>query len=569
MIEVTQLLAWMTAAIRLLPDERPNVIRKCSVSVVQNPTELVLRPKFSEVDVVSGPGLCWLSMMSRPVMATGFPIPDRGAELGLEIPLQIASALIGSSHAAEYSGGVVVKGFSAMMVPEWGADHRIQWHLVSSKDQDTPLSYDEGARLCPQRLTSSEADMASLLAARAFVGWHRNVVSRLGCDPDQFDYSSLRDSHARDPNSRVLVEGLTVGFQQIAAAQLNIKFVAPQSPAFFRTQRRRYAGIVRLADNTRVLLYDTEERRAWLVPASEVILHMVQHRLAHNPAIHDGRPIRLDLSGSAADSLILNAGVAIEEGYTFQKMVENTWEMLEFLHSDLQTKKMPKPFSLLSTSLLGYEFRQCAEEASSFNLRRTSLASSADGWVSLVKNSGNLVLFGRGFGDLMLPQDDDSGICPLWRTVPHGRDLMATSVRVLEQIYDQVPAQGSRRYLSQSKLEWHRGDTQLFEACSSPQSECSCQRAQKITSCRHTSCKPPDNLIPTGGVIFGDCGKLKRRQSKTKELGIPSPQPSHNDLKVDEAPSPKSSPRLRGTAGLRDRIPHLDLGDTSITNHSL
>jgi hypothetical protein len=62
----------------------------------------------------------------------------------------------------------------------------------------------------------------------------------------------------------------------------------PGSPAFFRAQSLRYFEIVRLANITGVLPYDATEKKAGLVPESEVILHMIQYRLFQDPAVVSG-----------------------------------------------------------------------------------------------------------------------------------------------------------------------------------------------------------------------------------------------------------------------------------------
>jgi len=40
----------------------------------------------------------------------------------------------------------------------------------------------------------------------------------------------------------------------------------------------RYEDIISSAEKTPIVLYDTGEKRAWLVPASSVMLHIAQHR---------------------------------------------------------------------------------------------------------------------------------------------------------------------------------------------------------------------------------------------------------------------------------------------------
>ncbi|CAH0044762.1 unnamed protein product [Clonostachys solani] len=76
--------------------------------------------------------------------------------------------------------------------------------------------------------------------------------------------------------------------------------------------------------STLLLLYDTTEKRAWLVPDSEVILHMVQYLLGQDPAIVNEQPVKLSLTAVARSDLTSNAAITIEEGYTFENAVKST-----------------------------------------------------------------------------------------------------------------------------------------------------------------------------------------------------------------------------------------------------
>ncbi|KAL6401515.1 hypothetical protein AUP68_15388 [Ilyonectria robusta] len=517
LVEVAQIVAWISSALRLLPQDQPPT--SCLTTITQDSEGLVLRQAFTALKLDSQHGGCWVPLLPRAVIAEGFPIPDRHSELGLEIPLDMLSALIGGSAAAEYCGGILIKGFSAMLVPVKRTEHGIQWHLVSSNDEETPLSYLEGVGWCPERANTSEVPMDLISTSRTFVGWCREVISCLGRNPKDFDYAIIRNSHAEPPTSRITLDNITVGFQQIATAEANFKFMAPQSPAFFK-QHRRYAAMIRLTKDARVLLYDSDDKRAWLVTADEVILHMAQYRLVRSPAMMDGQVVNIKATGPAAEALQSNASLTLEEGYTFQDMVKNTWAMLEFLQADLEAKKKDTSPLWKNNFLSGYEFRACAEEASSFTIRQLKLDRSAADWASLVRSINALVLFGRGFGELLKPGvGGEIGLCPRWRTLPRCRDLMATSVKVLQQLYDEVPAEGPRRYLASSKLEWHRGDSLLFESCIPPLDSCYCQRAQRIVpGYSLTRLKPPGDLAPDGGVVFGDCRKehkLMKRMTST------------------------------------------------------
>lgn len=62
---------------------------------------------------------CWLNLYSNPILATGFhPVRERGVDyIGLEMSLEFMADLCGARHIVEFGGGIVIKGFSAMLLP--------------------------------------------------------------------------------------------------------------------------------------------------------------------------------------------------------------------------------------------------------------------------------------------------------------------------------------------------------------------------------------------------------------------------------------------------------------------
>lgn len=58
-----------------------------------------------------------MTLFNDVVIASGFPVPERLGETGLKAPIEIMAALAGASHAVEYEGSVVLKGFSSLLVP--------------------------------------------------------------------------------------------------------------------------------------------------------------------------------------------------------------------------------------------------------------------------------------------------------------------------------------------------------------------------------------------------------------------------------------------------------------------
>ncbi|KAK5203126.1 hypothetical protein LTR96_011048 [Exophiala xenobiotica] len=310
------------------------------------------------------------------------------------------AGIAGVRHAVEYEGGVVMKGFSSMFVPIKRNGDRVQWHLISSSNSETRLTYKDALGRCPERVSLEEVDLGSLRTTRAIVGWCSPVSCLLGSD--KVGYKNIHYSGA-DNADTVL----------------------------------KFAGV----------LYDKGEKRAWLVKASEVILHLAHHRNWLEPFEIKGKRVRLpttDQGGlSTRDILLRNAQMDLFdcEKYTFKDMVLNIWSILEFL-TDQNVRRDQTPGTIikgtLRESLHGFEFKAVAEERSPYRLKDTPIEKTSGGWLALVRDIDALVLFADGFNDIMRPllSDDNQQLCRRWRTMPKGKDYLATSVKILKELYD-------------------------------------------------------------------------------------------------------------------------------------
>lgn len=292
---------------------------------------------------------CWTPLFSGAVLASGFPIPDRMNEMGLELPLDLLAELGGVRHAVEYEGGIVLKGFSHMFVPVRKENDRIQWHAISSEEPDARLTYQDAIARCRSRATIQEVSFEDIKRCRAFLGWCTTATLHLGSS--RADYENIDYSIAEETGRSFLWTGVSAGVQQIGVGSGSFKLGTNNGPCHFR-RSGPYKRIVSYATKTPILLYDTGGRksgkhkygasdtggqRAWLVPASAVMLHMIQHLHYLEPFEVDGRKIEVDMTVSekscAKDVLMRNENLRIsdDDDYSFKYLVLDLWSKLEFL----------------------------------------------------------------------------------------------------------------------------------------------------------------------------------------------------------------------------------------------
>ncbi|RYN54274.1 hypothetical protein AA0118_g9253 [Alternaria tenuissima] len=456
--------------------------------------------------------ICWLNLFNRACIVVGFPISDRSKEIGLEISLELLAGLSGARHIFEYEGGLVMKGFSHMFVPVRRQLDRVQWHAVSSHDEETPLSYHDGVSLCASRAMIDEVGLQDLASLRAIVGWCSKATTCLGSS--QVDYEKIDYTKADEANSGLRLTGGSLGFQQFGVAALDVRFGSKDGKSHFQ-RRGPYQRIIQFAEGSPILLHDVEGKQSWLVPATNVMLHIVQHRHRLDPFQANGQPIRLDTdiaTESSAKVILLEhrAQVLFEEDkHTFMDEILDVWSVLEFLLAQNLTRQREAPgvhiSSSLHESLYGFEFKAIVHQDAPYKLKKTNISRNHGGWSKLIEDIDALVLFANGFGDVILPAGESNrDLCHKWRRVPHGQNYLATTTDMLQRLFDKAGCRLDRQYLTtKSKLRWHQGRSALFNACRNVD-VCDCNRLQQLVpESAIRSVRSPASIASEGAVIFG------------------------------------------------------------------
>lgn len=527
-VQLAQQISWMSAALNLSPFDDEQIAHCKPILVPVPDTSTSSRERGAAFNITlqfeplhSSENTCWLPLFSKAVIAHGFPIPERRDETGLEIPIDIMAAVAGVRHAVEYEGGVVMKGFSSMFVPIKRNEDRVQWHLISSNDCDTRLSYQNVLDRCRERALLKEVDLESLSLTRAIVGWCSVVDTILG--RNDINYENIDYSGAQDAESSLRLAGGTFGFQQFGVANLDFTLSPKVGKCHFQ-RSGPYRNIISSAEKTPIVLYDTGERRAWLVPASSVMLHIAQHRNRLEPFMIEGKPVELQIDQSVRETLLKSALISLsdDEQYTFKDMITSIWSLLEFLlDQNVGHDRMPGKTvrGTLRDVLSGFEFKAVVEERSPFRRKQGYIEKTSGGWPALAKDIDALVLFANGFEDIIRPSNTNDGLCHLWRTLPKWKDYLAAGVKSLMDLYNVAGCRLNRTYLTSSHLQWHRGSSILFEPCAMPGSfRCRCNRLQQIVpKSAMGDVVPPGLLEIEGAVIFGRSGTLLETSSATNQ----------------------------------------------------
>ena len=216
LIEIAQQLAWLTAACR-----RP-VFRELTLSdilffVTDEGTLQISTLPVKEV--VRHDEACWIPLFSGSVIAHRWPIPDRGNEIGIELPFHLMTALVGPLYPMKFDGGFCLKVHSRILFPTSvtsGESRRVQWHYESKPD----------ARVAPSWYQKDEGDWDQIkrletrriVEARTFLGFCRKAVVDLGTEKLTQYYKSILYSELENEDYSLAVKvptSLTLGISSL------------------------------------------------------------------------------------------------------------------------------------------------------------------------------------------------------------------------------------------------------------------------------------------------------------------------------------------------------------------
>ena len=531
-VDIIQQLAWMGAALRTSTDGR---VQYCEPKLTEVPQaegfeRVILNFTFHMSLPDKDDQSCWFPLFKNLVIAHRFPIADRSDDdVGLEIPLDMMAALGGARHAVEFEGGLVLKGYSTLFVPIGRREDSVQWHLICAKSEDR-IAYCEASAQFPRRALLEDIDHDELRTTRAFLGWCKEAQVHLATA--DADYESIDWSKAKEARSSPRLTGGSLGVSKLITANINFVLGAKDG-AFHYSQPEPFQKTIDRAERLPILLYDHKDRRAWLVPALLVILHIIQLRNHIKPFSVGGNKVQispLDPSrqGSSAREAVdknkskklFDCETSAEKDYCFRDAILDIWSILDRL-MEREATSSGTPGTALNatwqTTLYGWELRDVADDERHMKQKGQTLQKTAGRWVDLINDVDAVVLFASGLGDIIKPKPESAGLCQKWRRLPKEKDYLAVCVSMLKLFYAKSGHRQDREYLTSAKLQWHQ-ESMLFEQCADVTSDrCDCDRLQQVfrSSSNTFGLKPPSKKLEANGcVAFGQANHFLKLTSK-------------------------------------------------------
>ncbi|KAL9133383.1 MAG: hypothetical protein Q9175_005436, partial [Cornicularia normoerica] len=351
------------------------------------------------------------------------------------------------------------------------------------------------------------------------------VLNARGVEPAIFNVTFDMSSPGKEDQSAAKrsagFSGANIGFQTMITGQLTF-IMGKKDGRLHLSQKGPFQRIVQCAENTPVVLYDPADRRAWFVFGLHLMLHIIQTRHHLSPYNIDGQkveltPVHPDKSkGAGTEAVAANklrqlyeCDTNAEKAYYFKDAILDIWSQMERLMEKENSIEACPGLALhgtMQSRIHGWEYMSLVHEKN-YQRKEANIVKSSGGWVDLINDNDALVLFATGLDEIIKPVSNLSNLCRPWRSLPKGKDYLAAGVPILELLYSEAGSRISRKHLSTSHLQWHRGST-LFEQCKGTTSfRCECGRTQQIY---HDSLlktfghvRPPGNLRENGCVIFG------------------------------------------------------------------
>jgi ankyrin repeat protein len=290
--------AFVTIATSENRTEALSEIRKFSMYVDQ-PT-LVIAWELERKIVVSDT-LCWKRLIHAAYVAEGERLDREQPGVGLKMSFQLMVELAAVEREILYDGGIVLTGYDTAVVPTGKVDESVQWHVVYQEASERRSWFkSDGSCLFDVANRVKETSLDEL-KGDAYLGWGNEVNVTLGTDNIQLpgvERSPLKESgdqYVRTGYSR----GGTFGIGLSSLAKLlNVNVTGSYTDTFSRARacqtrslHKNYQRRFRDLYVQMVILYDTKNGRAWLVPKVNLVLLLVRMYMASASLT---TPLRID-----------------------------------------------------------------------------------------------------------------------------------------------------------------------------------------------------------------------------------------------------------------------------------
>ncbi|KAK5682718.1 hypothetical protein LTS10_005848 [Elasticomyces elasticus] len=480
-VETMEILAWLGTACRAAPESERSML--CSARLLDADSltaaritfgfsELADMPPMNDDFTATGPKCssltasadCWAQLVKNPAIVKGYPVLRRhNNERGLEIDLGLMTQLAKAHRVITVDGLLMLKSFCSMFVAVAEAGGSVLWHYILGSN-NCPVSYSEARKYCKLLIP---VKASTLPHARHFVGMVQSATILTGTQGANYDIGFTGKNFA---STGFAIKDLTLGVSKIFA--LSAKLVPGHKDTRLALSKPQCFELeVGYAGSTRVLFYDTEEKRGWLVDGHDAVLHLSCAYLSSSfapPAENgltadlvqqfryrsvvngrwqtssevlcnpDNLKIRVGhtyhLSGDVGDQDSTYKSKA-SSGLRFEDIVLNNLEVLrEIVANQEDTRKreddqVDVKHPLTQRQIVGFGFADIVSLEQKLRPRFADLKYSGPEWTELAHQTDAINILGCGFGDLLGTPSE----CKKCTGVPSKYEFLTASARILRR----------------------------------------------------------------------------------------------------------------------------------------
>ena len=522
-VEVAQQLAWMMSVFRTRKARDSDKEHYSHFQIDVQHTNRVSLSLLPLEEVPEDDASCWLPLLHGSVISHGFPIPQRGHEAGVEMSFNAIVPLAGVEYPVHIKDVTILKGWSTLLYPVGASPDfgSIQWHLVACEDPDDPRILQA---LSSVSYVANWRDVgpSSLSVPRSFIGYCKSANIYLGTE-----YFKPQDS---EDKSGALIELSRMFWQKKVTVNIGTSGMgafglgAAGEVGFTRTvvasmaARENFDRVLDLSRRTPVIMYDTKECTAWLVPEISVVLHMARSWFLEREDLAENEVEKLPSAAVSEDG-----GSAATEAIANHKSLElkrntgtSTWKFMDIVKDSVRLLKACRdtkdrtqssssvPWRLLSwvqsPRLYGWDMADIIDGRDYTSRKEISVhKNSDDKWISSIANHPDVLLLLCKDLDAPIRPVQPEQICRKWNPMPSGQNYLVASVQSLKDLARHCNGGDSGRKLT-DKCYWSRpSGTKPWAVCDY-KSKSGCNRLQQIVEKDPTR---PSKLPHGGAAIFG------------------------------------------------------------------
>ncbi|KAI0526679.1 hypothetical protein F5B22DRAFT_641819 [Xylaria bambusicola] len=527
----------------------------------------------------TGPqGCCWINLFGNRPVVSGYPIPRRTTmKTGAEIPLNLMAQLINARKISTFAGSIVIKGCSALLIPTRHIHDTIIWHLVFDQFGEY-MSYTDPRVKNILKESVKGLTHGNLETSRHVLGWCNYALNHAGAADANYSigWSSLKPPAPGFAFEKISIVGgmfLTAGVSTI---------IGKRDKAVHFKYRDDYTMRLKWISKKYVVLYDVQDRRAWLLNGASALLHLVRASLQHDlndpfkslclydeSALsesldpHSGKnaairvltnPRNLDIPLYAKPDTNKVEVTSHERGreskvlsstktnYCLKDRIEDICNVLEqvMAHQADTCTQDGVGFKVKASDrrhIEGFDFMDIATDEDPCFPRQITLRSSGRGWVDFIRAIHAVTLFGSHFGDLISPSKIQGKACESCHAnvdLPKGQDLLAVCVSELNDILQKRGSKATTPWRLVDDIYWLTPD-KTFEPCLRGQK---CDRVQVLLPASFPKLwgrnfRSPGDLSQAtrGALIFGHSRRFPLRWG---DRGDPEQGHAEQDNELDD-----------------------------------